>query len=101
MTGTVRFRRRRRQPVRVLRADHHSAAHRRHRGERLAMVYSVSHGTYPTFLLNAILLPLNAVRLRAMGHLVQEVDAARPKTTSTSNGCARTCGRKNLRPANS
>jgi CRP/FNR family transcriptional regulator, cyclic AMP receptor protein len=42
----------------------------------LAMVYSVSKGTYPTFLLNAILLPLNFVRLRAMWNLVHEVDAA-------------------------
>jgi CRP/FNR family transcriptional regulator, cyclic AMP receptor protein len=42
----------------------------------LAMVYSVSKGTYPTFLLNAILLPLNFVRLRAMWNLVHEVDTA-------------------------
>ena len=42
----------------------------------LAMVYSVSKGTYPTFLLNAILLPLNFVRLRAMWDLVHEVDTA-------------------------
>jgi len=41
-----------------------------------ALVYSISHGTYPTFLLNAILLPLNMVRLRAMWNLVHEVDAA-------------------------
>ena len=41
-----------------------------------ALVYSISHGTYPTFLLNAILLPLNVVRLRAMWNLVHEVDAA-------------------------
>jgi CRP/FNR family transcriptional regulator, cyclic AMP receptor protein len=42
----------------------------------LAMGYSFSHGTYPTFLLNAILLPLNVVRLRAMAHLVREVEVA-------------------------
>jgi CRP/FNR family transcriptional regulator, cyclic AMP receptor protein len=42
----------------------------------LAMGYSASHGTYPTFLLNAILLPLNVVRLRDMAHLVREVDSA-------------------------
>src|SRR6266540_5260965 len=42
----------------------------------LAMGYSFSHGTYPTFLLNAVLLPLNVVRLRAMSHLVREVNAA-------------------------
>ena len=42
----------------------------------LAMAYSVSKGTYPTFLLNAILLPLNAFRLRDMWTLVKEVDTA-------------------------
>lgn len=42
----------------------------------LAMIYSVSKGTYPTFLLNAVLLPLNFVRLRAMWNLVHEVDTA-------------------------
>jgi CRP/FNR family transcriptional regulator, cyclic AMP receptor protein len=42
----------------------------------LAAIYSFSHGTYPTFLLNVILLPLNVVRLRSMAHLVREVDAA-------------------------
>jgi hypothetical protein len=42
----------------------------------LAMAYSAAKGTYPTFLLNATLLPLNAVRLRAMANLVHEVDAA-------------------------
>jgi hypothetical protein len=41
-----------------------------------ALLYSVSKGTYPTFLLNAVLLPLNVVRLRAMSRLVHEVDAA-------------------------
>jgi CRP/FNR family transcriptional regulator, cyclic AMP receptor protein len=41
-----------------------------------AVVYSVSKGTYPTFLLNLVLLPLNAVRLRAMWRLIHEVDAA-------------------------
>jgi len=42
----------------------------------LAMVYSGSHGTYPTFLLNAVLLPLNVIRLRAMWRLVHEVEVA-------------------------
>src|SRR5262249_56881257 len=42
----------------------------------LAMIYSGSHGTYPTFLLNAVLLPLNVVRLRAMWRLVHEVETA-------------------------
>src|SRR5438270_4419039 len=32
----------------------------------LAMLYSFLHGTYPTFALNAVLLPLNAWRLHAM-----------------------------------
>jgi hypothetical protein len=45
-------------------------------GNFLAMVYSLSHGTYPTFLLNAALLPLNAVRLHAMRKLIRDVDAA-------------------------
>ncbi|HUI94900.1 MAG TPA: cyclic nucleotide-binding domain-containing protein [Xanthobacteraceae bacterium] len=42
----------------------------------LAMIYSVLHGTYPTFLLNAILLPVNAWRLRAMLRLIGEIDAS-------------------------
>src|SRR5262249_52354318 len=42
----------------------------------LAIVYSGSHGTFPTLALNAILLPLNAVRLRAMWKLVHDVEAA-------------------------
>lgn len=41
-----------------------------------AILYSGSRGTYPTVLLNVILLPLNAVRLRAMWKLVHEVEAA-------------------------
>ena len=31
-----------------------------------AMVYSLIHGTYPTFVLNALLLPLNSWRLHQM-----------------------------------
>ncbi len=42
----------------------------------LAIVYSGSHGTYPTVALNAILLPLNVVRLRSMWRLVHQVEAA-------------------------
>jgi CRP-like cAMP-binding protein len=45
-------------------------------GNFLAMMYSLSHGTYPTFLLNAALLPLNAVRLQAMRKLIRDTDAA-------------------------
>jgi len=41
-----------------------------------ALLYSASKGTYPTFLLNAVLLPLNMVRLRSMWRLVHEVEAA-------------------------
>jgi CRP/FNR family transcriptional regulator, cyclic AMP receptor protein len=41
-----------------------------------ALVYSGAHGTYPTVVLNAVLLPLNVVRLRAMWTLVHEVEAA-------------------------
>lgn len=42
----------------------------------LAMIYSLSHGTYPTFLLNLTLLPLNGVRLHAMIKLVRDIDIA-------------------------
>jgi CRP/FNR family cyclic AMP-dependent transcriptional regulator len=45
-------------------------------GNFLAMLYSLSHGTYPTFLLNAALLPLNVVRLQAMRKLIRDVDVA-------------------------
>ncbi len=42
----------------------------------LAMVYSFLHGTYPTFALNAILLPINGWRLNAMLRLIAQIDAA-------------------------
>ena len=42
----------------------------------LAMAYSLSHGTYPTFALNALLLPLNAWRLHQMIGLIRGIDAA-------------------------
>ena len=42
----------------------------------LAMVYSLTHGTYPTFMLNAALLPLNGWRLRSMLGLIRDIDAA-------------------------
>jgi CRP/FNR family transcriptional regulator, cyclic AMP receptor protein len=42
----------------------------------LAMVYSLTHGTYPTFMLNAALLPLNAWRLHSMLGLIRDIDAA-------------------------
>ena len=42
----------------------------------LAMVYSYSHGTYPTFALNAILLPLNSWRLHLMVKLVRDIETA-------------------------
>jgi len=42
----------------------------------LAMVYSLLHGTYPTFLLNAALLPLNGWRLHSMLGLIRDIDAA-------------------------
>ncbi|HEY2135517.1 MAG TPA: cyclic nucleotide-binding domain-containing protein, partial [Xanthobacteraceae bacterium] len=41
-----------------------------------AMIYSAMHGTYPTFALNAILLPLNAWRLHAMVRLTRAIGAA-------------------------
>src|ERR1700674_3697418 len=42
----------------------------------LAMIYSFMHGTYPTFMLNAVLLPLNAWRLRAMVNLIRDTGLA-------------------------
>jgi hypothetical protein len=42
----------------------------------LAVAYSFLHGTYPTFALNLVLLPLNAWRLRDMLSLVRNIDAA-------------------------
>ena len=42
----------------------------------LAMAYSLSHGTYPTFVLNALLLPLNAWRLHQMISLIRDIDTA-------------------------
>jgi CRP/FNR family transcriptional regulator, cyclic AMP receptor protein len=42
----------------------------------LAMIYSFLHGTYPTFALNAVLLPLNAWRLRSMIGLIHDTEAA-------------------------
>jgi len=41
-----------------------------------AMAYSYMHGTYPTFVLNALLLPLNAWRLHQMISLIRGIDAA-------------------------
>ena len=42
----------------------------------LAMMYCYSHGAYPTFALNALLLPLNAWRLYLMVKLIRDIDAA-------------------------
>ena len=42
----------------------------------LAMIYTFAHGTYPTFALNAALLPLNAWRLHAMWRLIRDIDVA-------------------------
>jgi CRP/FNR family cyclic AMP-dependent transcriptional regulator len=42
----------------------------------LAMAYSFLHGTYPTFMLNAVLLPLNAWRLHGMLKLIRDIGAA-------------------------
>lgn len=42
----------------------------------LAMAYSAMHGTYPTFVLNAILLPINAWRLHGMLKLTRDIDVA-------------------------
>jgi CRP/FNR family cyclic AMP-dependent transcriptional regulator len=42
----------------------------------LAMIYSSMHGTYPTLVLNAVLLPLNGWRLYQMVGLIRDIDAA-------------------------
>jgi CRP/FNR family transcriptional regulator, cyclic AMP receptor protein len=42
----------------------------------LVIAYAFNRGTYPPLLLNAMLLPLNAIRLRAMVKLINDVDAA-------------------------
>jgi hypothetical protein len=42
----------------------------------LAMIYSFLHGTYPTFMLNAVLLPVNAWRLHEMVNLIRSIDTA-------------------------
>jgi CRP/FNR family transcriptional regulator, cyclic AMP receptor protein len=42
----------------------------------LAMIYFLMHEIYPTFMLNAVMLPLNAWRLRSMIRLIRETDAA-------------------------
>ena len=42
----------------------------------LAMAYSYNHGTIPSVLLNAVLLPINTLRLRAMWKLIRDVDVA-------------------------
>jgi CRP/FNR family transcriptional regulator, cyclic AMP receptor protein len=42
----------------------------------LAMIYSFLHGTYPTFMLNLVLLPINAWRLHGMVNLVRGIDSA-------------------------
>ena len=42
----------------------------------LAMAYSLMHGTYPTFVLNAVLLPLNTWRLHGMLKLIRDIDAS-------------------------
>jgi CRP/FNR family transcriptional regulator, cyclic AMP receptor protein len=42
----------------------------------LVIFYALGRGTYPSLLLNAILLPLNAIRLRSMVNLIRDVDGA-------------------------
>lgn len=42
----------------------------------LAIAYSFMHGTYPTLILNAVLLPLNAWRLHGMLNLIRATEAA-------------------------
>ena len=40
------------------------------------MIYSGLHGTYPTLVLNAVLLPLNAWRLHGMTQLIRDIETA-------------------------
>jgi CRP/FNR family transcriptional regulator, cyclic AMP receptor protein len=42
----------------------------------LVISYALGRGTYPSLLLNAILLPINTIRLRSMFNLIRDVDAA-------------------------
>jgi hypothetical protein len=42
----------------------------------LAMAYSFMHGTYPTFVLNGLLLPLNSWRLHQMLKLIRDINTA-------------------------
>jgi CRP/FNR family transcriptional regulator, cyclic AMP receptor protein len=42
----------------------------------LAMAYSTMHGTYPTLVLNALLLPLNTWRLHQMLQLIRDINTA-------------------------
>jgi len=42
----------------------------------LVIFYALGRGTYPSLLLNAILLPLNTIRLRSMVNLIRDVDVA-------------------------
>ncbi len=42
----------------------------------LAIVYCIGKGTYPSLILNAVLLPLNTFRLRSMFKLVRDVETA-------------------------
>jgi CRP/FNR family transcriptional regulator, cyclic AMP receptor protein len=48
----------------------------------LAMAYSHMHGTYPTFVLNALLLPLNAWRLHQMLKLIRDIGTAIERDTN-------------------
>jgi CRP/FNR family transcriptional regulator, cyclic AMP receptor protein len=42
----------------------------------LVIFYALGRGTYPSLLLNAILLPINTIRLRSMVNLIHDVDIA-------------------------
>jgi CRP/FNR family cyclic AMP-dependent transcriptional regulator len=42
----------------------------------LGMIYFLMHEIYPTFLLNLVMLPLNAWRLRSMVNLIRDTEAA-------------------------
>ena len=64
------------EPLRRAFEDDDPAARGRHRRESWRWSTACTHGTYPTFTLNAVLLPLNAWRLRSMLGLIRDIDAA-------------------------
>ena len=54
----------------------------------LAMIYSFLHGTYPTFVLNAVLLPVNAWRRQVTGQSRAGVPLPRPERAPRRSAAA-------------